>query len=128
MRKKKSQNISIIDSDLKVDGTISSKGKLIIKGTLRGAIDGENVVIAKEGAVYSEARVTNMTIGGRFEGELEVSEELIILSSGNCAGKVVCKDLIVESGGLLNAEVSCKSADSLLEEEGKSSVVNISAG
>jgi len=41
------------------------------------------------------------------------SKELIILSTGTCAGKVECKDLIVENGGVLNAEVSCKTSNKL---------------
>ena len=106
----KSKNLSIIDRDIVVDGTISSKGQLVIKGTVKGSINGETVVIAEEGAVYCDIKVTGITIGGTFEGELEASEELIILSTGYCAGHVVCKDLIVESGGVLNAEVTCKTA------------------
>lgn len=106
----KSKNLSIIDRDIVVDGTISSKGQLVIKGTVKGSINGETVVIAEEGAVYCDLKVTGITIGGTFEGELEASEELVILSTGYCAGRVVCKDLIVESGGVLNAEVTCKTA------------------
>ena len=79
MKKSKTNNISIIDSDLKIDGTLSSKGKLIIKGTVRGTIDGEEIVIAREGAVYSDARATHMTVGGLFEGEVDATEELVIL-------------------------------------------------
>jgi len=38
---------------------------------------------------------------------------LIILATGTCSGKVECKDLIVENGGILNAEVSCKTSNKL---------------
>lgn len=106
----KSKNLSIIDRDIVVDGTISSKGRLVIKGTVKGVINGEVVVVAEEGSVYCDAKVTGITIGGTFEGEIEASEELVILATGYCAGKVVCKDLIVESGGVLNAEVTCKTS------------------
>jgi cytoskeletal protein CcmA (bactofilin family) len=106
----KSKNLSIIDRDIVIDGTISSKGQLVIKGTVKGVINGETVVIAEEGSVYCDVKVSGITIGGTFEGELEASEELIILSTGCCAGRVVCKDLIVESGGILNAEVTCKTS------------------
>ena len=106
----KSKNLSIIDCDLVVEGTISSKGRLVIKGTVKGDIHAETVVIAEEGTVLCTAKVVGITIGGTFEGDLEASEELIILSTGCCTGRVVCKDLIVESGGILNAEVTCKNA------------------
>jgi len=104
----KSKNFSIIDKGLTVEGTISCKGQLVIKGTVKGKLDGETVVIAEDGAAYTESKVDRMTIGGIFEGKLAASEELIILSTGKCSGTVICKNLVVEAGGILNAEVSCK--------------------
>lgn len=106
MIKKKSRNLSIIDRDLTVEGSITSQGRLVIKGTVKGAIDGEDVIIAEEGFVSSNINVTNLTIGGIFQGEITASEELVILSTGHCSGKVVCRNLVVEGGGKLNAEVS----------------------
>ncbi len=103
----KTENISIIDKGLTVDGTVSVKGKLVIKGTVKGTLVGETVIVAKEGVICADTKVTSITIGGVFDGELEASNELIILSTGNCTGKVVCKDLVVEAGGKLNADVTC---------------------
>ena len=105
--KRKSEHISIIDSGLTIDGSISCKGKLIIKGTVKGTLEGESVVIADEGGLYAEASVESVTVGGVFEGSIQASKELIVLASGKCSGRVVCKDLVVEAGGVLNAEVTC---------------------
>ncbi|OQY00575.1 MAG: hypothetical protein B6I26_07680 [Desulfobacteraceae bacterium 4572_130] len=106
--KKNTINLSIIDKEIKIDGSIISRGKLIIKGNIKGDIKGENIIIAKEGKVYSDASVVSMTVGGSFDGNLYASKELIILSTGTCSGTVKCNDLIVENGGILNAEVQCK--------------------
>ena len=124
MGKKERLNLSIIDRDLKIDGSIVSQGKLIIKGSVRGAIQGETVIIAEEGEVRSEAKVTSMTIGGSFEGEIQASKELIILSTGSCSGRVECKDLIVENGGILNAEVSCKTSKTMVLDGKKNDEIN----
>ena len=105
MMKKKTQNLSIIDKDLTVEGNITSQGRLVIKGTVKGVIQGEEVIIAEEGTVYSNITVSNLTIGGVFKGDITASEELVILSTGDCSGKVICKNLVVEGGGKLNAEV-----------------------
>jgi cytoskeletal protein CcmA (bactofilin family) len=108
------KNLSIIDKELKIEGSISSTGKLIIKGQVIGTIDGDVVLIAEKGLVNSSAtKVSSLTIGGNFEGEVFASKELIILATGTCTGKVECMDLIVENGGVLNAEVSCKTSSSL---------------
>ena len=120
LKGKNRTNLSIIDKDLKIDGSLTSRGKLIIKGSLKGTINGEIVVIAKEGKVESDAKVSSMTIGGSFRGEISATKELIILSTGRCEGKVECKDLIVENGGILNAEVVCMKFDKHTAENGKS--------
>ena len=105
-----SEDFSIIDKELTIDGTVSTNGRLIVKGILRGTVIGKNVVIAEEGSVYANAKVGSITIGGTFEGEIRALKELILLSTGKCTGKVVCKDLVIETGGILNAQVTCLSA------------------
>jgi len=104
---KKQENFSIIDSDLTIDGLISCKGKFIIKGAVKGTLIGETVIISKEGAVYADAKVHDLTIGGTFEGEVNATGKLIVLSTGICSGKVTCKKFVVEAGGMLNADVTC---------------------
>jgi cytoskeletal protein CcmA (bactofilin family) len=114
MGKKDKNNLSIIDKELKIDGSISSTGKLIIKGQVTGTIDSDVVIIAEDGIVNSSStKVASLTIGGKFQGEVDASKELIILSTGTCSGKVECQDLIVENGGVLNAEVACKTAGNI---------------
>ena len=112
--RKNTKNLSIIDKELKIDGSIESCGKLIIKGEVKGTINGDIVIIAQDGEVNSTlTKVSSLTIGGTFKGELIASKELIILSTGSCAGKVVCQDLIVENGGVLNADISCKTSSKM---------------
>jgi cytoskeletal protein CcmA (bactofilin family) len=100
--------MSIIDKELTVEGMVSFKGQLIVKGNVKGNLYGDIVVIAEEGAVQAQTTVSQITIGGAFEGELRVSEKLTILSTGRCSGKIACKIFEVEAGGILNAEVNCK--------------------
>jgi len=104
--KHNSKNLSIIDRDLRIDGSISSKGNLIIRGMVEGTLVGEKVVIAEDGSVNANTKVSSLTIGGKFEGEVRATKELIILSTGSCSGSVICKNLTVESGGILNANVT----------------------
>ena len=101
-----SEDLSIIDKELTIDGTVSTSGRLIVKGILKGTVIGQNVVIAEEGSVYANAKVASITIGGTFEGEIRALKKLILLSTGKCTGKVVCRDLVVETGGILNAQVT----------------------
>lgn len=100
-------NISIFDNEFRLKGAFSFKGKLIIKGSFEGAITGEDLIIAEEGVVLAEINVDNITIGGQFEGYITALNEIVILSSGVCSGKITCKSLVVETGGLLNGDIRC---------------------
>ena len=106
-----SEDLSIIDKELTIDGTVSTIGRLIVKGILKGTVIGNNVVIAEEGSVYANAKVASITIGGTFEGEIRALKKLILLSTGKFTGKVVCRDLVIEPGGIFNAQVTCLSGE-----------------
>jgi cytoskeletal protein CcmA (bactofilin family) len=108
--KEDQKKFSIIDQGFTVDGTVTGKGRLVIKGTIKGAVTGDNVVIAEEGAVYADAHATDITVGGVFDGQVEASKALVILSTGKVTGQVKCQDLVVEAGGILNATVTCKTS------------------
>jgi cytoskeletal protein CcmA (bactofilin family) len=123
--KKMTKHLSILDKECSVEGTIIVKGQLVVRGQVTGKLVAQNVVIAEEGVVYAEAEVQRMTVGGKFEGYVQAAGELVILSTGHCSGKIVCKDFVVEPGGVLNAEVNClvagtsKSVNSPLQIEDK---------
>ena len=106
------KKFSIIDEGFTVEGTVVGKGRLVIKGIVKGSLSGDNVVIAEEGAVYADAKVNTMTIGGFFDGKIEMAKELVVLATGKCSGQIICNDLVVEAGGLFNANVACKSQKS----------------
>ncbi len=104
--KQSSKNISIIDKGEMVDGTLACQGRLVINGTVKGNLKGDNIIVSQDGVIQANTEVNNMTLGGAFEGEIRVAQELIILSTGNCSGKVFCKNIVMEAGGMLNASVT----------------------
>ena len=116
----KSEGISIIDRGLTLDGTISGKGRLVIHGIVKGTLVGETVDIAKDGAVYAQTKVDHMEISGVFEGNVQVSNKLVVHRTGNCSGKVVCRNLEVIAGGILNAVVTCVTPSEANTEKGVS--------
>jgi len=108
MAKNSSQkNISIVDRGLTIEGSVSCSGELIVKGVVQGTLKGDTVVIAQDGAVHADATVAFMTVSGHFDGTLRVKQKLVVLATGHCKGKIICNDLTVEPGGMLNGEVEC---------------------
>lgn len=101
------KELSIIETDLFVEGTVTSKGRMIIRGVVKGSLCAEEAVIAKGGALFGEVEASRLTVAGLFEGEMKRVEELLVLSTGKCFGKIVCDNLTVERGGSLNADIAC---------------------
>lgn len=97
---------SVIDSDMDVEGSLSCDGQLVIRGSIKGSVKAESVVISDSGAVAADIKVKNMVIGGKFEGDISAAEEVTILRTGSCSGKIECRNIVIESGGILNAEVN----------------------
>lgn len=107
------KELSIIEKDLFVEGSVTSKGRMIIRGVIKGSLTAEDAVIARGGALFGEVEAAKLTVAGVFEGEMKKVEELLVLSTGKCFGKIVCDNLTVERGGSINADISC------LTEEGE---------
>lgn len=99
--------ISIIDKGTVVEGSVSSAGKLVVKGTLEGSLTADHVIVSKEGIVSATTETHTMTLGGTFKGHLQVTGVLTILATGTCSGTVQCRRIAIEAGGVLNAEVVC---------------------
>ena len=117
---RKTKQISIIDAHTVIDGTVSFEGTLIVRGTVKGFLAGTEVVISQEGAVYADTRVVHLAVNGTFNGNLWASGELNVLANGKCFGRVTCKNLVVEAGGVLNADVtygSRKGAGKVVDSE-----------
>lgn len=101
------EQFSILDNGVVIEGTMSCQGKLVINGTVKGKLSGDTIIIGEKGAANAEIEAAKITIGGKFEGKINASQELVILSTGNCEGEVVCKNIVIESGGILNGSVVC---------------------
>ena len=102
----KSKSLSIIDSGLRVEGTVNAHGKLVIAGTMEGTLVGTNVVTARGSSVVAQVTVDDMVIAGDFKGDIIARESLRILQTGNFAGNIKCKTLSLEAGGKLNGHVA----------------------
>ena len=101
------KRLSTIDQSLILDGSISYSGELIVEGTIKGLLKGEHIIVAESGQVFAETHVSDMTISGIFNGSLTVTNKLVLLSGGRCSGRIICRELEMEAGSLLNGEIQC---------------------
>ncbi|MCJ7774429.1 MAG: polymer-forming cytoskeletal protein, partial [Desulfobacterales bacterium] len=56
----KLSGFSVIDNDMVVEGSLSCDGQLVIRGSVKGSIKAQSVVISDDGAVTSDIKVKSM--------------------------------------------------------------------
>ena len=101
----KSEDITIISETSSLKGELKMPGDVIIMGSFTGSIISRTLEIFKDGKAFGSIEAENVTIAGYFEGELACSGLLTIAKTGAVKGRVAYGTLLVELGGLLDAEV-----------------------
>lgn len=98
---------------------------LIVEGQVEATIDCRTLQIATEGVYRGKATVSTAEIDGRFEGELQVRDRLVLRSGGEIQGKISYGKLLVEEGGVIGGEISTLEAEQ--EKRSQSSVTRLAA-
>ena len=101
----KTKDITIISEKSDIEGKMKMPGKVMILGSFTGSINSSTLEIYKDGKALGSIEAENVIIAGYFEGELACSGLLTIAKTGTVKGRVAYGNLLVELGGLLEAEV-----------------------
>ncbi len=110
---------TIIGAGVKVDGTFTAFGDVIVKGQLLGSLKTESDVNIKEGgSVDADIKAKNATIAGEVDGNLEVDEKIQLASSAKVTGDINCQVLSIEEGAILqgNCNVGGENQSEVVEE------------
>ena len=103
--KTKTKDITIISEKSDIEGKLKMPGKVMILGSFTGSINSSTLEIFKNGKALGTIEAENVIIAGYFEGELACSGLLTITKTATVKGRVAYGTLLVELGGLLEAEV-----------------------
>ena len=113
--KVKPEDITVIAEKSILKGKLKMTGDVIILGSFTGSIISRTLEIFKDGKAFGSIEAENVTIAGYFEGELACSGLLTIPKTGTVRGRVAYGTLLVELGGLVDAEIfQLESADTKL--------------
>jgi len=88
---------TIISKDLKIQGELFSGGIIEIQGTINGTINGNSVILREEGVITGAVFAENLSIRGRFEGNIR-AKYISISSKARVRGEVEYEALTVEDG------------------------------
>ncbi len=96
---------TIVGGGVTLSGKLEAKHNIQINGTFIGEIVAEgDVIVGSDGEVNAPIHAKNATIAGTVNGNVNVVNELDILSTGKISGDISAKALSVKRGGTLNGK------------------------
>lgn len=97
--------VTIVGAAAKLEGTVVSAGSLRIDGQVKGQIqaDGE-VTLSSQSQVEADIRAQNVSIAGRFKGNIIVKGKAHLARGGRIEGNITSKTLVVEEGGVFHGQ------------------------
>lgn len=95
----------IVGRDIVISGEIQSCDCLVVEGTVKANVTCNELRIAEGGLFQGEATVANADVVGRFEGELQISERLLLRSSGTISARLRYRQIEIERGGRISGDI-----------------------
>jgi cytoskeletal protein CcmA (bactofilin family) len=98
--------LSIIATDLKVVGELTTDGVVKVDGLVEGNVRAKKqVLVSKEGTVRGDVHSTEVIVGGRIEGGVEATGRVEVQSSATVVGDILTKRILVHEGGEVNGNL-----------------------
>lgn len=97
---------TIISDKSNFQGNIETAGTLIVHGSVTGIIRCSSLEILKDGDVDANVEAENVSVAGKFEGEMICNGRLSVLSTGTVIGEISYGKLSIETGGQLDGNLS----------------------
>ena len=108
------KDVGFIGEDLILEGTVHSRNKLVIHGTIKGEISGEDeITVGKSGKVQGSISGGLVTVAGKVEGDVNIKDHLEIAPTGNVEGEIRVPPgkLIIHEGAEISGQCFVSSSD-----------------
>ena len=92
--------VTVVGVGARLDGNVVSAGSLRIDGQVKGQINADgDVTLSPQSQVEADIRAQNVTVAGRFKGNIAVKGKAHLARGGRVDGNITSKSLVVEEGG-----------------------------
>jgi cytoskeletal protein CcmA (bactofilin family) len=97
--------VTIIGTGARLEGNVVSAGSLRIDGQIKGQINADgDVTLSAQSQVEADIRAQNVSIAGRFTGNIVVKDKAHLARGGRIDGNITSKTLVVEEGGVFHGQ------------------------
>lgn len=99
-----SSNTTIIAAGTKIRGELQVGCRMHVDGEFSGPIDSTSIItVGKNGYIEGDVAAEKLIITGGFSGTADCGE-IRILAGGRVVGRITCKTLMIERGGIFNGQ------------------------
>ena len=97
--------VTIVGAGARLEGNVVSAGNLRIDGQVKGQINADgDVTLSPQSQVEADIRAQNVSVGGKFKGNLIVKGKAHLARGGRIDGNITSKTLVVEEGGIFHGQ------------------------
>ncbi len=97
--------VTIVGAGAKLEGTVVSAGSLRIDGQVKGQINADgDVTLSPQSQVEADIRAQNVSVAGRFKGNVIVKGKAHLARGGRIEGNITSKTLVIEEGGMFHGQ------------------------
>jgi cytoskeletal protein CcmA (bactofilin family) len=97
--------VTIVGTGARLEGNVVSAGNLRIDGQVKGQINADgDVVLSPQSQVEADIRSQNVSVAGRFKGNILVKGKAHLARGGRIDGNITSKTLVVEEGGVFHGQ------------------------
>lgn len=97
--------VTVVGVGARLDGNVVSAGSLRIDGQVKGQINADgDVTLSPQSQVEADIRAQNVSIAGRFKGNIAVKGKAHLARGGRVDGNITSKTLVVEEGGIFHGQ------------------------
>ena len=100
-----SSEVTIVGAGARLEGNVISAGSLRIEGQVKGQINAEgDVELAPQSQVEADIRAQNVTVAGKFRGNISVKNKTHLARGGRVDGNITSKALVIEEGAVFHGQ------------------------
>jgi cytoskeletal protein CcmA (bactofilin family) len=97
--------VTVVGVGARIDGNLVSAGSLRIDGQVKGQVNADgDVSLSPQSQVEADIRAQNVSVAGRFKGNIAVKGKAHLARGGRVDGNITSKTLVVEEGGIFHGQ------------------------
>jgi cytoskeletal protein CcmA (bactofilin family) len=101
--KQSDQVCAFLDKGTNMTGELESAGLLRIDGNFQGSIStADNLIVGEQAVVHADIKAGEVEIHGRFFGNIEAKNRVVVFPTGRVRGDIHTPVLCVSAGAVLD--------------------------